>query len=231
MISLGMVSLQAQNLKGALNKIKDQVVGTTSGEDVGAGLKEALDKGINEAVDVLSKENGYFESPYKILLPEEAQKVASKLKVVPGMKDFESNLTEKLNRAAEDAAIKAKPIFVDAIKAMTFQDAMNLLMGEQDAATRYLEKSTLAKLYDAFKPIIHESLEKVNAIDYWQKGANAYNKLPFTKNVNPELDDHVTNKALAGLFSLIEVKEKDIRENPAARTSDLLKKVFAQQDQ
>lgn len=220
-----------QGLKGALNKVKQQV-GLDNNEDgdVGMGLKAALDQGIAEAVSFLSQENGYLESPYKILLPEEAQQVVNKLKVVPGFSNYEEELIEKLNRAAEDAAIKAKPIFVDAIKAMTFQDAMNLLMGEQDAATRYLEKTTYDRLFEAFQPVIHESLNKVNAIDYWKKGTTAYNKIPFTKSVNPDLDQHVTQRALAGLFELIEQKELDIRENPGARTTELLQKVFAKQD-
>ena len=220
---------QAQGLKGLLNKAKSTVLGPSE-DEVGLGLKEALDKGVGEAVDFLSAEDGYFKSPYKILLPEEAQKVTNKLKAVPGFANVEANLVEKLNRAAEDAATKAKPIFVDAIKKMTFQDAMNLLLGEQDAATRYLEKSTFQQLYDEFKPVIIASLDKVNARTYWKDATTAYNKIPFTNKVNPELDDYVTTTALAGMFSLVEKKEKDIRENPGARTSDLLKKVFAKQD-
>ncbi len=221
--------VQAQGLKGAFNKLKSQVIGPSE-EEVGFGLKEALDKGVGEAVDFLSAEDGYLKSPYKVLLPEEAQKVTDRLKMVPGFADFEANLVEKLNRAAEDAAKEAKPIFVSAIKQMTINDGLNILMGEKDAATRYLEKTTFQQLYDKFKPVIVTSLDKVNARSYWREATTAYNKIPLTKKVNTELDDHVTNKALEGLFSLIEKKEVDIRENPAARTSDLLKKVFAKQD-
>ena len=235
LLLLGFVfTVEAQGLKGAFNKLKktasDLTGGALSEEDAGNGLKEALDKGIGEAVDVLSVEDGYFKSPYKILLPEEALAVTNKLKAVPGFSNVEEDLIEKLNRAAEDAAEKAKPIFVNAIKQMTFEDALNLLMGEKDAATRYLENTTYQQLYDEFIPVIKTSLDKVNATEYWNKATTAYNKIPFAKKVNPELDDHVTNKALEGMFTLIAKKELDIRDNPAARTSELLKKVFSKQD-
>ena len=224
--------MQAQGLKGAFNKIKNELASTSgiSQEEAGMGLKEALNMGVGKAVDFLSTPDGYYKSAYKILLPEEAQQVTNKLKAVPGFANVEADLVEKMNRAAEDAAEKAKPIFIDAIKKMTFTDAMNLLMGEKDAATRYLEKTTYDQLYTAFKPIIIESLDKVNAREYWKSATTAYNKIPFVKKTNPELDDHVTKMALVGLFDLVEVKEKDIRENQASRTSDLLKKVFAKQD-
>ncbi len=227
-----LATAEAQGLKGAFKKLKEKVsnTGSLSQEDAGNGLKEALDNGIGEAVDFLSAEDGYIKSPYKILLPEEAMTVTNKLKAVPGFSNVEADLVEKLNRAAEDAAEKAKPIFVEAIKQMTFEDALNLLMGEKDAATRYLERTTFQKLYDEFKPVIGASLDKVNAKEYWNKATTAYNKIPFSKKVNTELDDHVTNKALDGMFVLIAKKELDIRENPAARTSELLKKVFSKQD-
>jgi hypothetical protein len=214
-----------------LKKAKDVVSGgSLSQEDAGNGLKEALNAGVGQAVDFLSAKDGYFQSPYKILVPEEAQKIASKLKMVPGFSNFEADLTERMNRAAEDAATKAKPIFIAAIKGMTFQDALNILMGKQDAATRYLEKSTFDKLYAEFKPVIQTSLDKVNAREYWKSGVTAYNKLPFVDKTNPDLDDHVTRKALVGMFSLVEKKEQGIRSNVNLRNTDLLRKVFAQQD-
>lgn len=218
-------------LKKAKETVKETVEGGgLSQDEAGNGLKEALNAGIGEAVDFLSAKDGYFKSPYKILVPEEAQKVVSKLKNVPGFNNIEADLTERMNRAAEDAAVKARPIFIAAIKGMTFQDAMNILMGNQDAATRYLEKSTFQKLYAEFKPVIQESLDKVNAREYWKSAVTAYNKLPFVEKTNPELDDHVTRKALAGMFSLVEKKEKGIRSDVGLRNTDLLKKVFAQQD-
>ncbi|MCG8332620.1 MAG: DUF4197 domain-containing protein [Chitinophagales bacterium] len=228
-------TLSAQSWKDKLNEVKNKVTETTGGsglsqEEVGKGLKEALNIGVNEAVDFLSVEDGYYASAYKILLPDEAQKAVNKLKSVPGFSKVEQDLTLRINRAAESAAEKAKPIFVSAIKQLTFQDAMNLLMGKQDAATRYLEKTTYDQLYNEFKPVIIEALDEVNARSLWNNAATTYNKLPFTEDVTTELDDYVVHKALVGLFGLVEVKELDIRENTASRTSDLLRKVFAKQD-
>ena len=223
----------AQNLKGLVDKAKNAVKtggNPLSQEEIGNGLKEALDAGVGEAVSFLSATDGYYKTAYKILLPEEAQKVTAKLKMVPGFADAEEQVLEKINRAAEDAATKAKPIFVSAIKQMTFADALNLLKGNKDAATRYLEKTTYDQLYAAFKPVIIESLDKFNAREYWRGAVGAYNKIPLVSKANPELDDYVTQKALLGMFQLVEKKELDIRENVSARTSDLLKRVFAQQD-
>ncbi|MCF8246204.1 MAG: DUF4197 domain-containing protein [Saprospiraceae bacterium] len=222
-------------LKGALDKAKSKAGdviqnGGLSQDEAGKGLKEALNRGVGEASDFLSKEDGYYKSPYKILLPDEAQKVVKKLKGVPGFENVEGNLVEKMNRAAEDAAVKAKPIFLSAIKSMTFKDAMNILMGNDDAATRYLEGATFKQLYAEFMPIIQESLDKVGAREYWRTAVTAYNKIPFVEKTNPELDDHVNRKALGGLFGLVEKKELGIRSDVSLRDSELLKKVFEKQD-
>ncbi len=226
-------SVQAQ-FGDALGKLKKEagkvVGGGLSQEDAGSGLKEALNIGLDEAVSFLSAPDGYLKSPYKILVPEEAQSVIDKVKRVPGFTDVEEKLEEKMNRAAELAAAKAKPIFLNAIKQMTFKDALNLLMGEKDAATRYLERTTYNPLYAEFLPIIQQSLDEVNAREYWRTAVTAYNRIPLVKQNNPELDDYVAKKALIGLFSLVEKKERGIRENPALRTSELLRKVFAKQD-
>lgn len=234
LVSLLVVQFASAQIGNVLKKAKDVVTDAAGGglsqDEAGRGLKEALNQGIGQAVDFLSAKDGYFKSPYKILVPDEAQKVVSKLKNVPGFGNIEADLTERMNRAAEDAAIKAKPIFINAIKSLTFQDALNILMGNQDAATRYLEKTTYTQLYNEFKPVIQESLDKVNAREYWRNAVNAYNKLPFVEKTNPELDDHVTKKALVGMFSLIEQKEKGIRSDVNLRNTDLLKKVFAKQD-
>ncbi|MEM1323029.1 MAG: DUF4197 domain-containing protein [Bacteroidota bacterium] len=201
----------------------------TSGE-VAGGLKEALTLGIGKGSDRLSLTDGYFKSAYKILLPEEVRKVTDKLQNIPGFNQVENELLKLINRGAEDAAQKAKPIFVSAIKQMTFQDAMGILMGDKDAATNYLNKATYSQLYDAFRPEITKSLDKVNATSYWNKAVSTYNKIPFIDKLNPELDDYVTNEALKGLFSMVAKEELNIRTNLSARTSDLLKKVFAKQD-
>jgi hypothetical protein len=212
--------------------IFDKAKGVLSGnssinqEDAGLGLKEALNLGVEEAVNQLSAEGGYLESVYKIELPEEAKGISKKLKVVPGFDDWEKKLILKMNEAAELAVKEATPIFVGAIKEMTFDDALQILKGEDDAATRYLESKSLDQLYAAFMPIIQKSLDAVNAREVWTSAVTAYNKIPFTKNTNPNLDDHVNKKALVGIFGLIETKEEGIRNNVDQRTTKILKKVF-----
>ena len=216
-------------LKDILNKTKEKL-GTSTGGDIDLGLKQALEFGVREAVDKLSADRGYLDSPYKILVPEEAQFIITRVKTIPGFQDVEQQLVDKMNKAAELAAKKATPIFVDAITSLTISDAMNILMGEKDAATKYLETQTRSQLYNTFMPEIQSALDEVHAREYWKSVITAYNNIPFVKKVNPALDDHVNNKALDGLFSLIRVKEEKIRSDQSQRTTDLLKKVFAQQD-
>ncbi|NJC24716.1 DUF4197 domain-containing protein [Neolewinella antarctica] len=204
--------------------------GPLSEDKIGEGLKEALNQGVDKAVTKLSSENGYYASPYKILLPEEAESIISKVSALPGFGNVQQDLTERLNKAAELAAKKAAPIFVDAIEGLTIKDAMNLLMGEQDAATRYLEGNTTKSLVTAFQPVIKNSLDEVNATDLWRTVVTAYNKIPFVKKTNPELDVYVTGRALEGMFGLIEVKETELRQSPALRNTELLRQVFARQD-
>lgn len=198
--------------------------------NIASGLKEALEVGVDDAVSSLAKENGYFDSPYKVLVPEEAQSIVKKVKIVPGFENVERDLIAKMNQAAELAAKKAGPIFLKAIKQMSFKDATQILMGEQDAATQYLDKSARKELYDTFMPVIQSALDEVNARTYWTSVVNAYNTIPFTKKLNPELDDHVNQAALTGMFGLIAKKEEGIRQDVGLRTSPLLKEVFAQQD-
>lgn len=201
-----------------------------SNADISQGLKQALDLGVGESVSYLSATDGFFKSAYKIYLPEEANSVINTLKKVPGFGDVENELLKLINRGAEDAASKAGPIFYDAIKQITFDDALTILTGPDDAATSYLNSKTQQKLYNEFTPIIINSLQKVNAQQYWADIINTYNKIPFVEQKNPDLADHVTNQALSGLFSLVEKKEVGIRNDLSQRTSDLLKRVFAKQD-
>ena len=198
--------------------------------EIARGLKEALDIGISKGSDILSARDGYFKSSYKILLPEEARMITQRLSVIPGFTQVEDILVERLNRAAEDAATKAKPIFQQAIRQMTFQDAMGILMGPEDAATSYLNRVTYNELYSAFNPIILESLNKFNAVSYWEDAVNAYNRIPFITPANPRLDDYVTTKALDGLFDMVKKEEIGIRKDVSLRTSELLRRVFARQD-
>ncbi len=198
--------------------------------DIAAGLKQALDKGVDQSVKTLSSTDGYYASIYKILLPEEASKVIDKLKFIPGFSNLEEEAVKRINKAAEDAASKAGPIFLSAIKQMTFEDVMGILMGEKNAATTYLHDKTNTALYNEFKPVMISSLNKFGALDLWRDAINKYNSIPFITKVNPDLADHVTNKSLVGLFALIEKKELGIRTDISQRTTDLLQKVFARQD-
>lgn len=205
--------------------------GGLSTAEVARGLKQALIKGAQSGTSELSRTNGYFGNPLvKILFPPEAQKVENTLRSV-GLGNMVDRAIEKLNRAAEDAAPKAKDIFVNAITQMTINDAMNILMGSKNAATAYLKRTTTQSLYRAFNPSINRSLSSVGATQVWNEVIKRYNNFPTTRNkVNPRLDDHVTNKAIDGIFVMIEKEERAIRANPAKRTTDILRKVFARQD-
>jgi hypothetical protein len=223
LLSLMLVSCDPK----ALEKILEVPL---SNAEVAKALKDALNLGVNESVDYLSAVDGYYQSPYKILLPEEARTVTDKLKVVPGFSNLEEEVVKRINRSAEDAAKKAGPIFLNAITSISFNDAMGILMGEKDAATQYLHQGTYDALYAEFKPVLVNSLNTNNALDYWEKAVNQYNSIPFITKVNPDLADHIADKALVGLFYLIEKKELGIRTDISQRTSALLQKVFAKQD-
>ena len=228
--ALGFTACDSATFQKAMTTALETTNEPTS-QEVGMGLKEALNLGVTKGVDVLSAKDGFYKSAYKILLPPEARKVTEKLSSIPGFTAIEDVILEKINRGAEDASSKAKPIFVSAIKQMTFADAWHILTGGGNAATDYLKEKTYSQLYSEFNPVIVQSLDKFNARQYWGDAVNAYNKIPFTKEkVNPKLDDYVTNEALKGLFAMVAEKEKDIRQNPIARTTDLLKKVFSKQD-
>ena len=213
-----------------LKKLKDKVTGDKlSAKEVATGLKEALTKGVSKGSDEVSKQDGYLKNPeIKIPFPPEVKQVESTLRKI-GMDEQVDKFIVSLNRAAEDAAKEAKPIFVSAIKQMTIEDAWSILKGEDDAATKYLNKTTSSQLKDKFKPIIKASLDKVNATKYYKELITAYNKVPMVKKVNPDLDQYATDKATDGLFVMIAKEEKNIRENPGARTTELLKKVFSKQ--
>jgi Protein of unknown function (DUF4197) len=201
-----------------------------SNDDIGFGLKEALELGIGKGSDVLSQRGGFMNSAYKILLPEEARQVTEKLKIIPGFSKVEDIVLEKINAGAEDAAARAKPIFVNAIKSMSFSDAMGILMGDKNSATAFLKRATYQQLTNEFTPIIVSSLDKFEARKYWGDAVKTYNQIPFVKALNPSLEQYVTEQALNGLFSMVEGKERDIRTNIGERSTDLLRRVFAKQD-
>ncbi|MCH2046057.1 MAG: DUF4197 domain-containing protein [Saprospiraceae bacterium] len=197
---------------------------------IAEGLKQALKQGTTNGVNILSAKDGFFKNAaVKVLFPPEAQKVEKTLRDV-GAGSLVDKAVEKLNRAAEDAAVGAKDIFVNAITQMTITDAMNILMGEKNACTNFLRKTTSNALYSKFNPVIKNSLNKVGANQAWSEVFTRYNKIPFVQKVNTDLDDHVTNKAMDGVFHMIEKEEGAIRQNPAKRLTDLMKKVFAKQD-
>jgi hypothetical protein len=199
---------------------------TLSEKDAADGIKEALIKGTGESVKIVSAINGYWENPeIKIPFPPEAIEVETKLRALGmGKKVDEFNLS--MNRAAEKAANDAKPIFVSAIKAMTVKDAINIVRGENNAATMYLKNTTSPELVSKFQPVIKTSLDDVSATRYWSDLISIYNKIPFVKKMNPNLSEYVTQKAVDGIFIMIAKEELKIRKDPFARTSELLKKVF-----
>ena len=213
-----------------LDKAKKVVSGQPlSAQEVAEGLKEALTNGISKGSDLVSKADGYFKNPeIKIPFPPDVKKVENRLRQI-GMGSEVDKFVLSLNRGAEDAAKEAKPIFVAAIKQMTIDDAFGILKGQPDAATQFLKRTTSAQLKEKFKPIVQASLDRVSATAYYGDIVNTYNKIPLVEKVNPDLNEYATDKAIQGLFIMIAKEEKNIRQDPLARTSDLLKKVFGAQ--
>lgn len=207
-----------------------QTNGVLSNADIASGLREALDLGIDKQVTKLTQTDGFFKNELvKILLPEELQKVDDALRKI-GLSSLADEGLKVLNRAAEDAVKEATPIFVNAVKDITFNDAKNILLGEDDAATSYLNLKTQTDLYNKFKPVIQSSFSKVGADQIWTNLITKYNSIPLTNNVNPDLTDYVTNEALKGVYTMIAVEEKEIRSKVSSRSTNLLRKVFALQD-
>lgn len=223
---------QAQ-LKDLIKEVTGQVTGnpgSSSALDISAGLKEALNNGITKQVSKLTAVDGFYKNDMvKILMPEELQKVDKTLRSM-GMGKLADDGIRSLNRAAEDAVKEATPIFVGSIKNMSITDAKNILMGNDNAATAYLQNSTSSALYAKFSPVVQQSIGKVGADKIWNTIITKYNKLPLVSKVNPDITDYVTNKAMDGVFKMIAVEEGNIRNKLSSRSSDLLKKVFALQD-
>lgn len=198
--------------------------------EIGTALKQALEQGSSNGADQLSAVDGFFKNAaVKILFPPEAQKAEKTLRSI-GLGKLADDVILSLNRAAEDAAKQAKPIFVNAIKQMTLQDVTNILFGSQDAATQYFKRTTTAELVSKFKPVIQTSLGKVGATRYYTDAVNAYNKIPLVTKLNPDISDYATQKAIEGVFYQIAQEEFKIRQNIGARTTPLMQKVFAYAD-
>jgi len=199
-------------------------------EMIANGLRQALDMGIKKQVEKLTKQDGFYNNDLaKILLPPELQKVDKTLRSI-GLGSLADEGIKALNSAATDAVGQATPIFVDAVKQITFTDARNILLGGDRSATNYLEERTREELYAKFNPTIKASFEKVGAAKIWGNLITRYNSVPLTTDVNPDLTDYVTKEALDGVFNMISVEEKDIRTSTAARTTTVLQRVFALQD-
>jgi hypothetical protein len=197
-----------------------------SNDEIIEGLKEALTVGSNNASKTAAAVDGYYKNPkLYIPFPSEAKKMEQKLRSF-GQEKLVNDFLLSLNRAAEDAAKEAAPIFVNAVKSMSIADGLSILKGNDDAATQYLKQNTQALLVEKFKPIVENSLQKVSATKYWEQLVLVYNKIPMVEKMNPNLSEYATQKAIDGIFIVVAEEELQIRKNPAARVSAILKKVF-----
>lgn len=198
--------------------------------DIGNGLKAALEQGVDKQVKKLASKNGFFENEAaKILLPKELQKVEKGLRSV-GLGNLADEGIKALNNTASDAVSRATPIFINAIKGMSFNDAKAILLDGNGAATEYLKNKTSEELYKEFEPVISQSFNRVGADKIWSNAINRYNALPLTESVNPDITEYVTQEALKGVFAMINKEEDNIRNNISARSTQLLQRVFSLQD-
>ena len=227
-LSLCLFFFSCNELQQVVNQLPQG--GVIGNDQIASGLREALHFGIEKQVTKLTQTDGFFKNEMvKILLPDELQKVDNTLRKM-GLSNLADEGLKVLNRAAEDAVQEATPIFVNAVKGITFNDAKQILLGSDDAATNYLKSTTETQLYASFNPVIKNSFEKVGADQVWNNLITKYNDIPFVTKVNPDLTDYVTQQALKGVYTMISVEEKEIRTKTASRTTALLQKVFALQD-
>ena len=225
---IGLQFTGCAELQQIANQLPSQ--GVLTQDQIGRGLRQALDKGIQNQVSKLTSKDGFYKNELvKILLPEELRAVDNTLRKI-GLSSLADEGLRAINRTAEDAVKTATPVFVNAVKEITFNDAKNILLGQDNAATTYLEGKTQKALYGKFNPVIKESFQKVGADKVWNNLINRYNSIPFVNKVNPDLTDYVTNQALEGVFTMIAVEEKGIRNKVGLRSTPLLRKVFALQD-
>ncbi|HTB32917.1 MAG TPA: DUF4197 domain-containing protein [Bacteroidia bacterium] len=223
------------NLKSAENSAngllgKKGGSGALSNDDIVNGLKDALKVGSNNAGSSASKTDGFYKNDQiRIPFPPDAEKVRTTA-VSLGMQQQVDDFVLSMNRAAEKAAVKTAPIFLNAITSMGIDDGMKILKGPDDAATQYMQSKTRQQLHDVFLPIVKAAIDSVQVTKYWKPLADTYNKDPFVTKVNPDLNEYVTQKALDGLFVLLAAEELKIRKNPMARVDDILKKVFGSLD-
>lgn len=216
-----------------LQTIADQTMEQSkpiSNLEISNGLKQALEKGVEREVSQLTQKNGFYENDaVKVLLPEELTQVEEGLRKI-GLGSLADEGIKLMNRAAEDAVKKATPIFIDAIKNMSINDARNILLGNDRAATDFLKQNTSNQLYQEFYPVVNQSFKDVGADQLWTSAIDKYNRIPFKENVNPDLSEYVTQQALDGVFKMIAKEEVQIRNQLNSRTTDLLRRVFKLQD-
>lgn len=223
---IGSIKLPTLGKTGAATGAAGAIPAGLTNTEAAGGLKEALIQGISKGADQASKTDGFnLNRLIRIPFPPDAQRVATTLRSI-GLGSQVDKFELSLNRGAEDAAKSAKPIFLSAIKSLTFSDVWGILTGSKDAATQYLKRTTTARLTTAFMPIMQQSLDKVDATRYYSALTTRYNQLPLARPVQTDLNQYATGKAVDGLFTLIAQQEADIRENPVARTTALLKRVF-----
>lgn len=224
-----LTTFSCAELQQVVNNLPTDTTGSNP-LDIAGGLRQALDLGIDKQVTKLTQKDGFYKNNLvKILLPEELRKVDKALRDI-GLGSLADDGLKAINRAAEDAVKEATPIFINAVKDITFSDAKNILLGNDKAATNYLQSKTNNALYSKFNPVIKSSFGKVGADQIWANIISRYNSIPFVNKVNPDLTDYVTNQALKGVYKMIAVEEKNIRTKVSSRTTTLLQKVFAMQD-
>lgn len=230
-LALGASSCTVADIQRTVDGVMAGTGTAVTRDEVASGLKQALEVGINKGSSQASQTDGFYKnSLIRIPFPPDVQKIENTLRQI-GLGSEVDRFVMTLNRGAEDAAKSAAPIFVSAIKQMTIQDAWAILKGDKDAATQYLKRTTSSQLQAAFMPVIQKSLEKTNATRHYTDLVTRYNQIPLVQKVNPNLDEYATEKAMDGLFQLIAQEEANIRENPVARTTELLRKVFSNQNQ
>jgi hypothetical protein len=230
LIPLLLIACSSADLQRTIDVLAEIQEEPLSKNEVADGLRGALIQGISKGSDQASKLDGYYKNPaLKIPFPPEVAKVEKTLRDI-GLGSEVDKFVRQLNRGAERAAIQAKPIFVDAIRSLTIEDAFSILYGEKNAATNYLKRTTSAPLKSKFLPVVSQSLDEVNATRYYSDIVTRYNKIPLVKKVNPDLDEYATDQAIDGLFLLVAREEANIRANPVARSTELLKLVFGSLD-
>jgi len=236
-LAIVLLSTTVINAQFDLKSIKNKVSETTkssptsklSSQEIVSGLKEALTIGVQKAGDLTSAADGFNRNDLiRVPFPEDAKKMETSLRKV-GMGKKVDEFEVVLNRAAEQAAKEAAPIFIDAVRQMEVKDGLNILKGNDDAATVFMKGKTNTDLYAKFKPVIIKALNNVQITKYWTPLVTRYNQIPLTKKMNPDLEDYTTKKAIEGLFKMLALEEKKIRNSDSARVTDLLKKVFSQQ--